>query len=408
MMIRLFLRKYIRIPIIIIIGYLFLFYPYVFQKLFGIQNEIPFLLGGLLFFLIQYVLSFKKTSNIPSFLKKCILIQILFWFLFCFIHSDTSYLVRCLVILLTFLMLTYLGRHKLLFKFCAIYNVVIGTQVFLGSVAFILIFCGLLSPITTFENVDGREAYCYGLTCSNYVVGNLIRIAGYFDEPGALAYWGVFALLFNKLFINNKIVEFTLVIGLFFTLSAAYFVQIALYFIFFYFTHLKKNIIPLILMLSLVFVGFQKLGTNDVVASYTVERFAGGKIQSSRTELSMVAKRAFLKNPIVGCGAKKFESMQYMGDNPFEIPAKDGIVGLIITYLPLILVFLRYYKRKEVLFAALILSAGYLQRPFHIHILHSFMLYLFVILLYLKYKVRKKVITSIDSQMVKKQQNNGI
>lgn len=253
--------------------------------------------------------------------------------------------------------------------------------------AFILIFCGLLSPITTFENVDGREAYCYGLTCSNYVVGNLIRIAGYFDEPGALAYWGVFALLFNKLFINNKIVEFTLVIGLFFTLSAAYFVQIVLYFIFFYFTHLKKNIIPLILILSLVFVGFQKLGTNDVVASYTVERFAGGKIQSSRTELSMVAKRAFLKNPIVGCGAKKFESMQYMGDNPFEIPAKDGIVGLIITYLPLILVFLRYYKRKEVLFAALILSAGYLQRPFHIHILHSFMLYLFVILLYLKYKV---------------------
>ena len=196
MMIRLFLRKYIRIPIIIIIGYLFLFYPYVFQKLFGIQNEIPFLLGGLLFFLIQYVLSFKKTSNFPSFLKKCILIQILFWFLFCFIHSDTSYLVRCLVILLTFLMLTYLGRHKMLFKFCAIYNVVIGTQVFLGSVAFILIFCGLLSPITTFENVDGREAYCYGLTCSNYVVGNLIRIDGYFDEPGALDYWGVFALLF--------------------------------------------------------------------------------------------------------------------------------------------------------------------------------------------------------------------
>ena len=72
-----------------------------------------------------------------------------------------------------------------------------------------------------------------------------------------------------------------------------------------------------------------------------------------------------------------------MDDNPFEILAKDGIIGLVVTYLPLLVVLLKFSRRnKDVFFAGLILTAGYLQRPFHVNLLHNLMLYGFVILIY--------------------------
>lgn len=45
------------------------------------------------------------------------------------------------------------------------------------------------APLLTIENPDGRPAGLYALTMSNDVIGNLIRPAGVFDEPGALAFY---------------------------------------------------------------------------------------------------------------------------------------------------------------------------------------------------------------------------
>ena len=59
---------------------------------------------------------------------------------------------------------------------------------------------GLLEPLFQFIEMDGRPGYFYGLFTTNTVFGGFVRNAGFYDEPGALSNWGVFALLFNKLF----------------------------------------------------------------------------------------------------------------------------------------------------------------------------------------------------------------
>jgi hypothetical protein len=45
------------------------------------------------------------------------------------------------------------------------------------------------APLLTIDNPDGRPASLYVLTMTNDVVDNLIRPAGVFDEPGALAFY---------------------------------------------------------------------------------------------------------------------------------------------------------------------------------------------------------------------------
>ena len=75
-------------------------------------------------------------------------------------------------------------------------------------------------------------------------------------------------------------------------------------------------------------------------------------------------------------------------DNPYEILAKDGIVGCFFTYLPIIFLVIKYLKKKEVMGAVIILSLNYLQRPFHMNEMHYLMLYLFCFVVILKYRRR--------------------
>jgi len=112
----------------------------------------------------------------------------------------------------------------------------------------------------------------------------------------------------------------------------------------------------------------------------------------NRSSLAEKAKAQFLKAPILGIGATKMEETEYMADNPYEILAKDGIIGMFVTYLPLIIIL--YYKRKEFPYVAIvfILSLGYMQRPFHINIHHYFILYLFLTLTLLHSKPCQKII----------------
>ena len=374
------IKALLNIYVVIAIVLLLLLYPFVFNRLFSLPSESILMLAGLFGFAFANVFSKKANVRFAPILTKCIIAQVLIWFLYSLLHNDSSYLTRVFVIILVSLILSLLERTNNTSKFI---NVWIYLMCFFSVGAlltFILHFIGIISPLVVTENTDGRPLYCFGLSCSNFIAGNVIRPSGYFDEPGALAYWGIFALLFNRLFIKNNKVEVITIISLFSTLSAAYFVQIALYFIFFYTKNIKNAILPIILIGGIVVLGYSKVSDNEIIQRYTIERFEGGSIRSSRTELSEMAKQKFETSPIIGVGASEFEK-EYMSDNPYEIPAKDGIIGLIITYLPLIVVLIKFgLKHKDVLFACLILVAGYLQRPFHVNVLHYLMLYLFVIL----------------------------
>ena len=101
---------------------------------------------------------------------------------------------------------------------------------------------------------------------------------------------------------------------------------------------------------------------------------------SSRAILTEMAQKTFLSNPMFGIGPTRFYMGQYMADNPYETLAKDGIIGSFFIYLPMFIAFIRGYLNKNILYAAFILSVGYLQRPFHINIQHYTMLFIFLII----------------------------
>ena len=365
-------------------------YPYVFTFMLGLPSDKVMGIISLFLFVALIVTSKGKIRSIPPFIIVYSVFQSLIWVCFFLVHSDSTYLTRVFYVVLTLTALIALVKSKSLFSFVKYHNSFIAIQAVLGAIAFMLIFIGLLPPIRVFANTFGHDIYFYGLTCTNVVLDNVIRVAGFFDEPGALAAWGIYTLIFNKLSFDDKRIELSILICLLTTLSAAFFIQALLYLAFFYgpsvkVKNVKKIIVICLLMVGIIFVVLSSLGNNWVIARYTTERFQGGEIKSMRYELAEEAKQTFMSNPFFGIGAKKMDEGTYMGDNPYETLAKDGIIGTVVTYLPLL--FLLYkYRRKDVLSAVIVLSAGYAQRPFHMNLIHCLFLYMLCLMCYYKYE----------------------
>lgn len=364
---------------------LFASYPYVFSQFIAMPN--PILLNGTILcatFLIA-ITARKKFITFPSKINKIVIIQFVGYFLLGIIHNDKLDFVRCYFLIIVYLLLLCLYNTGTLLKYIKFNNYLLSLQCILGVVAFILFFIGQLSPIFPFENTDGRIAYCYGLTCSNAVVDNVIRVAGYFDEPGSLAFWGIYALILNKTFIDNKKVEAILIFCLLFTLSVAYYIQVLLYVLLYYGSNLKKNVFYIIFIVTLLVGFFIYVNNNSGSTLYqlTVGRFEVNKgsvtIESERSLLAERAKKVFESSPVIGVGQTNIRSGEYMGDNEYELLASDGIVGMFLIYFPLIVVARGRKSRKKFLFASTILFAGYLQRPFHCSVIHFAMFYIYVI-----------------------------
>ena len=384
---------YTAIFFILLSSYPYIFFLFVPLPPIGILLLIDlFLMGGL-------VLLKRRIKVLPIAFNFCFVMQVLCWGFYFIWHHDSSYLVRILLLCITYLSILALYNIPTgVYKFTDKYNKFILIMAIGGATAFFLVLFSLLEPLFSFTAQDGRNVQCFGLTCTNTYLANVIRYAGYFDEPGAMAYWGVFALSFNYLFINNKLLTKVLMTCLLFTLSLAYYIQLVFFFLFFYVKSAKQVII---LIFTAFIVGngiFYLMEEDSVLYKYTLSRIefdadSGSLEGDNRSSLAEKAKAQFVKAPILGIGATKMEEMDYMADNPYEILAKDGIIGMFITYLPLIIIL--YYKRKEFPYVAIafILFLGYMQRPFHINIHHYFILYLFLILTLLHRKPCQKKIT---------------
>lgn len=378
-------QLYNRIIAILIFFGILSTYPYVFDRFLPLPS-MQVVAAGILGLLI-ILLATRKIRPLPTAFTICIVIQMGVWFFYSILHNDTSYYTRMFFLLLTYVIILSLNSSKGVEDFIKKNNYVIATQAVLGLLAFGLVFVGILSPIFSFENIDNRIALCFGLTCSNAVYGNVIRAAGYFDEPGALAGWGIYALIFNTLYTKNSKVEKMLIFGLISTLSMAYFIQLALFLVCFK-MKLRKSSIFIFLVLSIAVYSVYTLGEENKLYQMTLGRFEMGKYghgETARERLMEESKRYYEMSPIVGNGASKIEEIGYMGDNPYESLATDGIVGTITLYLPLLIVLLKNIKHKEFSFAVLIIATGYLQRPFHLGLLHYIMLFTFFYL-GLKYK----------------------
>lgn len=350
-------------------------YPYALCYFWGFANIGTFLI--LFAFLSSIILFIKSGVRLKNdMLTKYVLFMCFFNFAYSVLHGDSSYITRIILSLTAYFFIYGINKFSGIKSFVKTNDSIITIQAVLAGIAFLLFLFGIIQRGPSFPNVDTRPCFSFGISFSNIVVPPIARMSGYFDEPGALAFWGVYALIFNALFVKNKYIEYGLIIGLIFTLSMAYFIMLAMYILFFKATNLK-TLLPLLAIL-LFMACFAINSQNDsYLYTMTFERFEkASNGETGRTELAELAYSNFIKSPIVGIGAKNFESLEYMGDNPYELPAKDGVLGTFFIYLPLIWIFIKCNNIK-VRFAIIILLLQYMQRPFHINLMHYVLLFTF-------------------------------
>lgn len=371
-----------------IASYLLSSYPIIFCQFLPIPSIT--IITVLTIGLLAILLIFKRnlTAFIPAF-NIVVVVQIATWLFFTLYHSDSSYVTRIVFIVAAYLSL--LAIHNCnggILRFAKLYNYAILMMAVCGMLCFFLVLLFSFQPLFEFQNPDERTAYFFGLTCTNSYYGDVIRYAGFFDEPGAMAYWGVFALLFNRLFFRNSVYEKILIVSLAFTFSLAYYIQLIIYILLMKSLTLKQYILAFIILVTAFFI-ISEFENSEYGRIYdmTISRMeydsSDGTLEGdNRSELAVNARKYFEKAPIMGNGARKMGMLEgtRAADNPYEILAKDGIIGFLVTYSPLILVLLLKLNNREILFSILILAAGYMQRPFHVNCMHCFMLYMFVLL----------------------------
>lgn len=319
----------------------------------------------LLFMSVLYAV-IKNALYVPTPISTLIILQIFVWILYFIIHFDSSYLTRIFVLVITYCILGIQYKYKRL-EFVNVFNSWIYLQVILGGVGFLLVTANLLPVISTFTEFDGRPGAFYGLFTTNVFGGGLCRNAGFFDEPGALACWGMYALLFNKLFIGNKKTEIGLIIGLISTLSLAFFIQIPVYLVLFY----KKKRKQVLIICLLVFVALKGLSMvssvyNDAIFGRLQYNEETGSIKGdNRVDQVAPALALFCTSPLFGVGASNLgKNDHFLGANIFGSLAADGIIGLLILYSPLLMLLWLGRKKAKYKYAVIILLLGFYQRPY--------------------------------------------
>lgn len=360
-------------------------FPYTFPRFFPIP-ELTIITVIELVILLLVFSTIKDTRPLPKpFIYICLTQFVVFSFLF-ILHGDTFYLMRfALFVVLTFFTLYVVHNSLGITSFVHINNIWLVIQAVLGFIGFFLIFRNAISPFLVSTVGDYGTDYFYGITTTNAIIGNIPRIAGYFDEPGAFAQWGIYALILNK--INpryNRKIEILLIFGLIVTFSMAYFVQLAIYLLLFSFSRIKKLISVVLVLFIGVFIAYKYIPEDTDLYLLTFKRFemSEGQLETNRDDAVDIAKAYFKESPVFGKGYSNLvESGTYFYDNPYETLASSGIVGTLALYLPLIAILLRY-RQNGAWQAAIILAIGYLQRPFHIQYIHYLMMYLLFLTCY--------------------------
>lgn len=362
-----------------------------------------FLMGWLPHYTVNYMLLFvvaaffvvvKNEYRLPFPIVSLLLLQVVTWAIYSVIHGlDTSYFTRILLLCITYLFLEMqLSGERL--GFVKTYNSWLVFQAIAGSIGFILVLAGILQPIFVFRELDMRLGYFFGLFTTNTYFDGLIRNAGFYDEPGTLAFWGMYALIINKLFVDNKKVETLLIFGLISTLSLAYFIQITAYVFFFYKDKFRKifSYIAAFLCVLILISSFNERMNRAIFGRMEYDKETGQFSGDNRSKMAKVCWDIFKSSPIVGQGARHLieisqERRDFVGANPNFTLACDGLIGQIIVWSPFFLLFgLRRYDKKYG-WAFWILILGLLQRPYDgTQLLYPLMSFTIVLHAYLQVK----------------------
>ena len=271
-------------------------------------------------------------------------------------------------------------------------------QVVLSVVGFVLVIAGVLHPFFEFREMDGRMGYFFGLFATNTWTDGFLRPAGFYDEPGALAFWGFMALLMNKLFLDNKRIEKILSFGLIVTFSIAFFIQIVMYVALFYKSQRKKAITVIVsLFIIIKLVGMISPAFEQAIfGRFKYNTKSGTFAGDNRSHLAEFCTTLWKESPIIGKGTTGIieegtKRQMFVGANPMMPFASDGVLGVFFSWLPLMYIFFALGARDpRYRYASIIIFTSFLQRPYtETQILYPIVMY--TIALHGYYATRKGV-----------------
>jgi len=331
---------------------------------------IPFVL---ILFFVGYLIYFRIELQIDG-IVLIIVIQILYSAFGPIIHLislngfriEDGQIYHKLILHLTVILFTYLfvkataGFEKLAYTFV----LVLLMMAVLGSFSIIIIAYYDLNPFSYTLIPDHRPIsnFITMFTTGEYKSDgtlSIVRSAGYFDEPGTFAFYLIVALLLTKMYKLSRRLEFALIIFGFCTLSLAYFISIAVYFVFFelYAWRIKRIFVISILFISALFyihtVGTAGLYDLEVRKKnqmiYAIYALTTYRLQTDNTKNGAIINgdnrslnlrhsiEAFKSAPVFGLGmnAHSKDRDGYKGKlccNPFHPLATEGLFGTIVYF----------------------------------------------------------------------------
>lgn len=320
-------------------------------------------------------------------------------------HHDlniNSYLASLMVMALPVLLILWIDSSIGILEFYKKYNKWIMWMAILGVFTWILVTFFHYSPLFGLpDRADGRIINNYLFTFNKIDLvdsSNAFCYAGFFDERGAMGYWGMFALIFNKLFINNKRVEWLLMVCLLLTFSMGYYFQLLLYIALFYFIQ-QKTLNKVLMVLALCAIVLAADMTKGTDYNYIYENSIGRIVESfesstkektiavsSRATLTEAALEEFQRHPWRGTNKKT--DLDLYTDNIYEPLVLYGIIGTPFVLFPFIWLLFHGLRYNRALFKCMIIIlCGFFHRPFHQSLLYGFILYSLIYIL-LTYKHR--------------------
>lgn len=373
------------------------FYPYEFCSVYLRFLPDKSYLTAFAFFIITATLLFVSKARMKSINALTTIMggQMFGFFIVGIVHNDILTAIGNAIMMgLAALLIVFIDSKGGLVDFIKKYNTWIVFMAIAGTATWVLATFRGFEPFYVIpDRADTRPIANYLLTFTKSVdvtIGSM-RYAGFFDEPGAMAYWGTFALIINKLFVKNQRLEIILIVCLLFTFSIGYYVQLFVYYILFYLK--KKNIgtalIALLVVGVFAFAVMQTEGTQynavydrtygrvlDIIEAKDATSTALGV--ENRKEMTELAKKEFFENPLFGTSRKDI----YITDNVYEPLALYGIFGSLFVLSPFIMLILWSLKNGDhnLLKANIVIWVGFAHRPFHNYVLYFFILYLIIVM----------------------------
>ncbi len=210
----------------------------------------------------------------------------------------------------------------------------------MGLLGFIAFLLGVVDKLPNLGYVGDpvKESMNYFFTFSNSVFNKdgdfkLLRVAGYFDEPGTMAFYLTFALLLNQMTFKNRLYDKLLIFSGIFTFSLAFFFTLIIYFSFY--PNWKKTYLRLGVILAVLFFTITLTkDTNPIsggISLMTLNRLEGsddGMIQGdNRTIYFEQGIEFFKEKPLLGHGQQNvLTGSKFFGYDP------SSFVGYLVFY----------------------------------------------------------------------------